>query len=208
VNQPHYFSSTPSSSDDRREIEVELGGATHVLTTSSGVFSADGLDRGTSVLLNACPEPVEHGHILDIGCGWGAIALDAALRSPEATVWAIDVNDRARALCQENAKRLHLNSVNVLSPENVPEHLRFAQIRSNPPIRVGKDVLHAIIKQWVPRLEPGGSAYFVVAKHLGAPSLERWIAETFAGTHRVNRLARAKGFHIIEVFAEAPAHRA
>ena len=199
VTQAHYFSDDPTSANRRTEIVVPLAGQPRTVTTASGVFSGDGIDRGTGVLLAHTPDPHPHGAILDIGCGWGAITLDTALRAPEATVWAIDVNARAREVCAENASALGATNVRVAAPNEVPEHLRFTEIRSNPPIRVGKAVLHEILLTWLPRLEAGGVAYFVVAKQLGALSLERWLRETLAGTHTVERSARSKGFHVIRV---------
>jgi 16S rRNA G1207 methylase RsmC len=187
----HYFSETPAGEYRAREIEVDLAGAPRTVTTSAGVFSPEHLDRGTAVLLRALDDAGEgSGPILDIGCGWGPIALDAALRAPEREVWAIDVNERSRELTLQNAARLGLANVRVAAPDEVPQELRFAEIRSNPPIRVGKDALHGILRQWLPRLAEGGAAHLVVAKHLGADSLQRWIGAEFPELD-VDRVIRA-----------------
>lgn len=207
----HYFSETPAGDFAPREIEVALAGAIRRVATAGGVFSPEHLDRGTELLLRTVAEAsadepgsssvldgsVLDGAILDVGCGWGAIALDAALSHPEAEVWAIDVNERARELTTMNAQRLGLSNVRAAAPDEVPAELRFASIRSNPPIRVGKEALHGILRQWLPRLAEGGSAHLVVAKHLGAESLQRWIAAEFPYLE-VARVARDKGFHVIE----------
>lgn len=201
MNQ-HYFSETPTGEMRLRDIEVILAGETRTVSTAGGVFSPEHLDRGTEILL-ATLRDIEAdgigdaGPILDIGCGWGPIALDAALANPETPVWAVDVNERSRELTAANAARLGLTNVHVAAPEDVPADLKFAQIRSNPPIRVGKEVLHEILTAWLPRLVSGGSAYLVVAKHLGADSLQKWIATSFEDLS-VERIARSKGFHIIE----------
>lgn len=204
----HYFSETPAGDFTPRTIEVELGGASRQVVTSGGVFSPEQLDRGSAVLLRAlaafdesAPALGPEHRMLDIGCGWGAIALDAALRHPEAEVWAIDVNERARDLSRMNADRLGLSNFTVAAPEAVPQSLEFAEIRSNPPIRVGKEALHGILWHWLPRLQSGGSAYLVVAKHLGAESLQRWIAAEFDFLE-VARVHRDKGFHVIEAVRE------
>ncbi len=196
----HYFSESPSSEFTPREIEVQLAGAPRRLVTAGGVFSPEHLDQGTAILL-ATVTPLDgaaspSGPILDIGCGWGPIALAAALEHPDREVWAIDVNARSIELTAENAKRLGLSNVRACTPEQVPEDIEFAEIRSNPPIRVGKATLHEILVAWLPRLAPGASAYLVVAKHLGADSLERWIGETFDSLD-VERVARKKGFHVL-----------
>ncbi len=198
----HYFSETPAGDYRPREIEVVLAGAPRTVVTAGGVFSPEHLDRGTEVLFRvlSAPEPGETGGsagpILDLGCGWGPIALAAALESPGREVWAVDVNERSRELTRENARRLGLENVRVASPDEVPEDLRFAEIRSNPPIRVGKEALHGILGLWLPRLVPGGTAHLVVAKHLGADSLQRWIATEFPDLD-VDRAGRHKGFHVI-----------
>lgn len=139
--------------------------------------------------------------MLDIGCGWGAIALAAALNHPGRMIWAIDVNERSRELTRINAERLGLKNVVVCAPSQVPDDIVFGEIRSNPPIRVGKDALHEIMQQWLPRLTPGGSAYLVVAKHLGADSLQKWIASEFDGLE-ITRLTRSKGFHVLHAVAD------
>ncbi|GAA1609865.1 class I SAM-dependent methyltransferase [Leucobacter chromiireducens] len=199
----HYFSETPSGDLRPRDIEVVLAGAPRQVRTAGGVFSPEHLDRGTEILLRTLDKlgDTQPGPVLDLGCGWGPIALAAALESPEREVWAIDINERSRELTRGNAAALGLPGIRVAAPEEVPAELRFAEIRSNPPIRIGKDALHAILRQWLPRLAPGGIAHLVVAKHLGADSLQRWIAAEFPELS-VERIARDKGFHIIRAARE------
>lgn len=203
MNQ-HYFSEAPEGELRPREIEVVLAGAPRRLVTAGGVFSPEHLDRGTELLLRSLErgdaESPQRGAILDLGCGWGPIALAAALAHPEAEVWAVDVNGRARDLAAANAERLGLANVRVVGPEEVPAGLRLVSIRSNPPIRIGKEALHGLLREWLPRLETGGSAQLVVAKHLGADSLQKWIAAEFPSL-AVSRVARDKGFHVIEARA-------
>ncbi|GAA1606088.1 methyltransferase [Leucobacter chromiireducens] len=194
----HYFSEAPSGDFRPREIEVILTGAPRSVQTAGGVFSPEHLDRGTEILLRTLEriDDARPGPVLDLGCGWGPIALAAALSDPDREVWAVDVNERSRELTRANAARLGLDAVHVAAPEDVPAELRFGEIHSNPPIRVGKEVLHGMLQLWLPRLAPGGAAHLVVAKHLGADSLQRWIATEFTDL-AVERVARDKGFHII-----------
>ena len=205
----HYFSEAPSGEFTPREIEVTLAGAPRSVLTAGGVFSPEHLDRGTEILLRTVAEmsdaevsgDEDHAPLLDLGCGWGPIALSAALTHPQREVWAVDVNERSRDLTRMNAERLRLEQVRVAAPNEVPSDLRFGAIHSNPPIRVGKEVLHGMLRLWLPRIVVGGEAYLVVAKHLGADSLQRWIAAEFDG-FEVSRIARDKGFHIIEATRE------
>ena len=89
------------------------------------------------------------------------------------------------------------------TPDEVDPTLRFDTIWSNPPIRVGKEVLHNILLTWLPRLAPGGAAYLVVQKNLGSDSLQKWLdahfLERFEGEFTVSRYATSKGFRVLEV---------
>lgn len=195
----HYFSDRPASRFSPKTVVVRFGGREVEVTTAPGVFSPDHLDTGTAVLLDSVPEPPATGQLLDLGCGWGPIALDLARRSPEATVWAVDVNERALDLVRANADQLHMPHIMPAKPEDVPSEVRFAAIWSNPPIRVGKAELHAILRTWLPRLEPGGEAHLVVAKQLGADSLQRWLAGELGAEFEVDRVRTDKGFRVLRV---------
>lgn len=194
----HYFSATPDSAPNWREIEVSIAGAPRRVDVAAGVFSHDGLDKGTRILLDEVPTPPSTGNFLDIGSGWGPIALSLALQSPEARVWAIDPNERAREATTRNAHKLSCANVTVVAPAEVPASESFDLIWSNPPIRVGKQVLHEIMTTWIPRLSEGGEAYLVVAKQLGADSLQKWLADTFP-LMQVKRFATTRGFRVIRV---------
>jgi len=195
----HYFSASPESDARPRQITVTLAGRTLSLATASGVFSPERLDVGTRVLLQTVPAPAPSGALLDIGCGWGPIAITMALQSPDSQVWGVDVNERVLDLARANAATAGATNVLVGLPADVPDDLRFATIWSNPPIRVGKDELHAILRTWLPRLVPGGDAWLVVAKHLGGDSLQRWIADMLGGEFTVARATTDKGYRVIRV---------
>jgi 16S rRNA (guanine1207-N2)-methyltransferase len=160
----HYFSSSPAGPLRTRTITVELGGRTVDVETAGGVFSPEHIDQGTLVLLRNVPEPPREGHLLDVGCGWGPVALDLAMRSPSATVWAVDVNERALELTRANARSLGLENLNAVLPEDVPADIAFSTVWSNPPIRVGKEVLHAILLEWMPRLALDADAWLETSR--------------------------------------------
>lgn len=195
----HYFSASPDSSERRKRITVTLSGRPVTLSTASGVFSGDRLDPGTSVLLRHIPDPPAHGDVLDLGCGWGPIALSAALAARETRVWAVDVNDRALALTRSNASDLGLTNIVASTPDDVPPDVRFASIRSNPPIRIGKQELHDMLLRWIPRLEPGGDGHFVVQKNLGSDSLQRWLTAALGDEYSVDRSVSSKGYRVLRV---------
>jgi 16S rRNA G1207 methylase RsmC len=192
----HYFSAQPAGELALRELTVDLAGSQRRLTTASGIFSPDRIDTGTQVLLATVPKPPHGGDLLDLGCGWGPIALTLALESPTASVWAVDVNERALDLVRRNAHIMGLENVNACRPEDVPDQVRFATIWSNPPIRVGKPELHALLRQWLPRLEPGSDAWLVVQKNLGSDSLQRWLDGEFPELE-VERTTSSKAFRVL-----------
>ncbi len=199
MTSEHYFSATPGSELKLRRFSANLAGRDYDLTTANGVFSADRIDAGTAVLLAATPPPPPGGHLLDVGCGWGPISLTLALESPHATVWAVDVNERALDLVRRNAQELGLVNVTAARPEDVPDDVVFTTIWSNPPIRVGKSELHALLHSWLPRLDHESDAWLVVQRNLGADSLQRWLEGTLAEGFSVMRAATNKGFRVLRV---------
>jgi 16S rRNA G1207 methylase RsmC len=203
MESQHYFSAQPAGPGVRRPLSVVLDGERRDLETSSGLFSPDGIDKGTAILLGAVPDP-RGARLLDVGSGWGPLALTLALKAPEAEVYAVDVNERCIALTRDNAARLGLGNVRAGSPEDVDPSLEFDTIWSNPPIRIGKDELHALLLRWLPRLAPGGEAWLVVQKNLGADSLQRWLAESLPAGFAVRRADTAKSFRILHVQRAAP----
>jgi 16S rRNA G1207 methylase RsmC len=194
----HYFTAEPATAADLRTLEVELAGRSLRVATASGIFSPDRVDRGTAVLLRNVPGPPAQGTFLDLGCGWGPLALTLALTSGGARVYAVDVNRRALELTQRNAAAVGATGIVVAEPAQVPADVRFDVIWSNPAIRIGKAALHEMLLRWLPRLAAGGSAYLVVSKKLGADSLQTWLAGQDL-RWRVERYASDKGFRVLRV---------
>jgi 16S rRNA G1207 methylase RsmC len=199
MSNEHYFSSSPESELKLRQIRVSLLGQAYDLTTSNGIFSPERIDAGTQVLLANTPEPPPGGDFLDLGCGWGPISLTLAIQSPHATIWAVDVNDRALDLVRRNAESIGITNINAVRPEDVPADVAFRTIRSNPPIRVGKDELHGMLQHWLPRLEPESDAWLVVQRNLGSDSLHRWLEGSLPEGFAVSRAATNKGYRVLRV---------
>lgn len=189
----HYFSESPDSASRPHQIEVRGGGDRFTLTTDRGTFSPSRIDPGTAFLLDAAPAPPATGRFLDLGCGYGPIAVSLARRSPAAEVIAVDVNERARALCATNAAALELDNVEVAAPDEV-DYRAFDLIWSNPPIRIGKASLHDLLGHWCHRLAAGGEAVLVVNRHLGADSLQKWLTDQGFPTRR---LASKRGYRLL-----------
>jgi 16S rRNA (guanine1207-N2)-methyltransferase len=191
-----YFEPTPDTASQPAEVRLDLADFSLRLTTDRGVFSHGAIDTGTRLLLQEAPAPGPITTALDLGCGTGAIACTLARRAPGATVWAVDVNERARALTGANAAANGCGNVRVSAPDEVPADTAFDLIWSNPPIRIGKPALHELLTRWLTRLAPTGIAVLVVQKHLGADSLATWI-----GTQdfTVERLTSRQNFRLLQV---------
>jgi len=191
---PQYFDDDPAVASDPVVVQWSLPDGPLTITTDRGVFGYGQVDTGTKLLLLTAPPPPPRGDLLDLGCGAGPIAITMARRSPASTVWAIDVNRRARDLCAANAERNGVENVRTCAPDEVPESIRFAAIWSNPPIRIGKDALHGLLIRWLGRLSDDAAAHLVVQKHLGADSLLRWLVEQ---GHPTERIATGAGFRVL-----------
>ena len=191
-----YFNEDPEVPSARKRIDVSLPDGSFSIETDTGVFSHGRVDSGTKVLLMEAPALPASGNVLDLGCGAGPIAMTMARRSPESSVWAVDVNERARQLTRDNASALGLTNVTVASPDEVPDSVIFDVIWSNPPIKVGKQELHDLLNRWLARLSPDGYAVFVVNKNLGSDSLAKWLTEL---GWTVKRISSRQGFRVLTV---------
>jgi 16S rRNA (guanine1207-N2)-methyltransferase len=194
----HYFAKRPQAQSRPGTVDLVLPDLHFRLATDRGMFSPDRVDLGTRVLLDSVPPPPGSGDLLDLGCGYGPIALTMAARSPQAIVWGVDVNERALECGRDNAQTAGLDNVRFCLDEEIPAGTRFAAIWSNPPIRVGKPALHALLTTWLTRLSPGGTAHLVVQKNLGSDSLQRWLQ---ARGWPAERLTSRAGYRVLAVHA-------
>ncbi|MFV0525671.1 MAG: class I SAM-dependent methyltransferase [Acidimicrobiales bacterium] len=192
-----YFRPEPTVPSDERTVDLVLPDLRLTLRTDRGVFGRDRVDLGTRLLLLDGPGPTPGDRVLvDVGAGYGPIACALAVRNPEARVWAVEVNRRARDLCRANAAAAALDNVTVVDPAELPDGLRVDRIWSNPPIRIGKPALRDLLADWLGRLVPSGSAHLVIQRHLGADSMQAWLRTQ---GWRVERRRSAKGFRLLDV---------
>jgi 16S rRNA G1207 methylase RsmC len=197
----HYFDPAPVVESKPRTVHLHVGELALELKADRGVFGSRGVDLGTLVLLREAPPPPSEGEILDLGSGYGPIAIALARQAPRARVWAVDVNERAIELTKANAEGAAVANVTASAPDEVPDDVRFDAIYSNPPVRVGKAALHELLVRWLRRLRPEGRAYLVVQRNLGADSLATWLR---AQGYQVERLKSKKGYRILQVANTAP----
>jgi 16S rRNA (guanine1207-N2)-methyltransferase len=172
--QGHYFTPKPDAPTRPRRLHIDLGDVSFDVHTDREVFSPQRLDPGTRVLLDAIPPP-----------------------SPEAQITAVEINERAQALCRSNAAALNISTVRVVGPDQLGDSQTFDALYSNPPIRIGKPALHALLETWLRLLRPSGSAYLVVNKNLGADSLARWLDER---GYPSERMVSRQGFRVLRVW--------
>lgn len=195
----HYFAARPAAAHRPGQVRVVLPDVYLELATDAGMFSPGRLDPGTRFLLEEAPPPPAAGDILDLGCGYGPVACTLASRAPGATVWAVDVNERALALCAANATAAGLAGVRCELADSAAVPGVLAGIWSNPPVRVGKPALHAMLRHWLPRLAPGAAATLVMGRNLGADSLHAWLEDSEGWS--VRRLAARSGYRLLTVTA-------
>ncbi len=203
--EEHYFSSDPAAPKKTVSVLIQVGGKEIEIEAASGTFSSSRLDAGTAVLLKQDEHFPKDGNVLDIGCGWGPIGLSIASVSKSSKVFGIDINQRSIEQSNLNSSNLGLTNYSAMHSRELPSDLRFSAIWSNPPIRVGKKVLHELMETYIPRLEPGGRAMLVVQKNLGADSFQRWLSSRFPEAE-VTRVATDKGYRVISLVSP-PSYR-
>ena len=188
----HYYTVNPNSAHDVRRVKFSVLGNELMFDTDAGVFSRDGLDVGSKVLMEALPEL--HGRVLDLGCGWGAVGVSIKKRWPEIDLVMTDVNQRAADLSKSNLA-LNRVSAQVLQGdgfENVEGKFDF--VITNPPIRAGKQAIYGMFADAREHLNDGGELYMVIRKQQGAPSALKYLSEIYSESEVVEKEA---GFWVI-----------
>jgi 16S rRNA (guanine1207-N2)-methyltransferase len=190
----HYFTNTENLAHNRKEIEFRFLGISYRFMTDKGVFSRSEADEGSLYLLEALLQEELSGRVLDMGCGYGLIALILKQHRPELDVSGVDVNERAIALAQENAQRMGLEL--HFSCFDLKEDLNqgYDVMITNPPIRAGKQVVYRFFDQAQNHLSPGGRLFLVIRRKQGAASAAKALAERFV---EVRRLSLKKGFEVL-----------
>ena len=191
-----YYEDNQDLSHDFQTLTVELLGQSMSFKTDRGVFSKNGIDYGSRVLLeNYQPESAKS--LLDVGCGYGTLGLTLAKKF-DLDVTMVDVNSRALDLCRQNAidnavsnSKIELSNIY----ESVSE--KYDAIISNPPIRAGKEVVHKILAGAFSHLNDGGHLTIVIQKKQGAPSAQKKMEEVFGNCQLV---ARDKGYFILRSY--------
>jgi 16S rRNA (guanine1207-N2)-methyltransferase len=192
----HYYSQKPKTKSDPKTWTATLRNNELTFTSDSGVFSKDGVDFGTRLLIDMFQFPDSDAPILDVGCGYGTIGLTLAKENPSRVVVMVDVNERAVHLTRQNAEQNGISNVEIYESdlfENVPR-CRFSAIVTNPPIRAGKQVVHRIFEEASERMFPGGELWVVIQKKQGAASAVKKLESIY---DKVSIKSKKKGYTII-----------
>ena len=152
--------------DNRMTFELcDLPGSPYRVETRAGVFSRDGLDNGTRLLIN-CLKVRPADQVLDWGCGWGALGMVAARLSVKGSATLVDSNIRAVSCAEENLKRNQIcNAVVRVGDARIWDRReKFDLIVSNPPFHDGNAAAHPLIEGAFRALRPGGRLMLVVMR--------------------------------------------
>jgi len=190
----HYFTDNADMSHSRRVIPFRFLGVNYKFVSDNGVFSKDEIDYGTQLLLSCLDFSSLNNKIVDLGCGYGVIAVIAS-KITDSEVLAIDVNPRAIELTKENSD---LNNAKVKAIENnglTNIDKLFNTIITNPPIRAGKETVYRLFDQAYEKLEEDGFLWVVIRKQQGAVSAVNKLNELFGNCLVVER---KKGFWILK----------
>lgn len=194
----HYYSEKPSVKSNKQTWSFTLRNKSYTFTSDSGVFSKKEVDFGSRVLIEAFQEPETDGDFLDVGCGYGPIGLSLAGEFTDRTVHMVDVNERAVELSNENAEKNEIKNVRIYQSDlfsNIDSAQTFASIITNPPIRAGKKVVHAIFEKSAEHLRTSGELWIVIQKKQGGPSVIEKLKELF---DEVSVVQKKKGYYIIK----------
>ncbi len=190
----HYYS---SSQDDlkssTKEIVFQILEKTYKMDTDYGVFSKQGLDFGSRVLIESIL-PLNATKILDLGSGYGPIGI-VLKKETNAIVTLVDINERAISLAKENARKNKAIVTTILSDGFKFVDDTFDVIVTNPPIRAGKSVYYPWFKQSYDHLTEKGCLFLVIQKKQGAPSA---ISELQTIFREVAVISKKSGYYVIK----------
>ncbi|MBF2623033.1 class I SAM-dependent methyltransferase [Listeria welshimeri] len=191
----HYYTNDETIKHNRKTWQVLLKGFNMNFTSDNGVFSKNTVDFGSKLLIEAFKLEEKSGKILDVGCGYGPMGLTVAKEFPESQIEMVDVNLRALELAKENAELNKISNTHIYESsvyDNVTA-TDYQAIISNPPIRAGKKVVHAILEGAFAHLRKNGELWIVIQKKQGGPSAEKKMEEVF---RNVETVTKDKGYFI------------
>ncbi len=194
----HYFINDPTLNHELKTIDVQMKGTSFRFYTDRGVFSKEGIDFGSKLLIETIKFHGNEKVIIDMGCGYGPMGIYAAKTCPEATIHMVDVNERALDLAKRNAELNQVNNTKFYV-SHLFDGIEFKAdvIMTNPPIRAGKTTVFSLYEQAQKHLNVQGELIVVIQKKQGAISTVKKLKTLFS---HVEILARDKGYWIISSY--------
>lgn len=201
----HYYTNRPQSEHKVKQIKVAVENVELALKTDTGVFSKDKLDFGSKLLISTFSQYVrldEKSHVLELGSGYGPILLALAKQYPTAHFTGVELNQRAADLARENSALNRITSIEWLNEDatTLVVNPQYDYVVTNPPIRAGKAVIQAFVRQAYQALLDQGELWLVIQKKQGAPSMSDYMEELFGG---VEMMERDKGYWILRSVKES-----
>jgi 16S rRNA (guanine1207-N2)-methyltransferase len=193
----HYYSQKPTVQSNRKTWEFTLKGHLFTFQSDRGVFSKKEVDFGSRLLIEAFTLPDIKGDILDVGCGYGPVGLSIA-KHYNRHVDLIDINERAIELAIDNAALNSVENVTIFQSDlfqKIKADRKYMAILTNPPIRAGKKIVHAIFEDSFKHLVEDGELWIVIQKKQGAPSAIDKLEKMFK---EVEVVEKKKGYYIIK----------
>ncbi len=193
----HYYDAAPSGELNINEIKHYIGDEAIAFYSANGVFSKDRIDFGSHFLVETVSEHCgEVRHMLDIGCGYGAIGISLALLHTQLSVDMVDVNQRAIQLTEKNIKRHQLAKRGAVYHVDAFDEKAgyYDLVVTNPPIRAGKTVVFEIYQSAHRQLKAGAALYVVIQKKQGAPSSQKYLNQLFGNC---TVAAKRAGYYIL-----------
>ncbi len=199
--QEHYFSAQQSSPSREETLRFIVLDRHFEVKTASGLFSREQLDHATRTLITSADKElhaskIEQPRLLDLGCGWGAVAVCLKTVHPHISVVAVDTNERAVQITKKKLDKSKLEGKVYVSNifSKIPdEESTFDCILTNPPYAAGRQVCYAFIEESHKHLHEGGSLLLVARHQKGGKMLESHIAEVFGN---LTVLAKSGGFRV------------
>ena len=191
----HYFTDNKDLDSNRQEFNYKFDNEEFVFTSDRGVFSKDGVDYGSYLLLKCVYQKPLGSKILDLGCGYGVIGIILSRYNPLCDIDLVDVNSRAIELAILNGKKNKVK-INVFQTDDIRSlNNIYSTITLNPPIRAGKVVMFSLYERAHECLEKGGKLYIVIQKKHGANSSYEKLKDLF---DEVPILDKINGHWLIE----------
>lgn len=158
--------------------------------TSAGVFSADGIDAGSALLIKHLPKLKGRG--VDLGAGWGFLAHHVLTSADVVALDLIEADHAALEMARRNIDdpRATFHWADVMTHQG-----QYDFVVSNPPFHTSRKAEPAIGQGFISKaahlLAPKGSFWMVANKNL---PYEAVLGDHFA---QIDVVAQTGGFKVI-----------